>query len=146
MKKLIALVVMIFSISAFAKQTVNFSYFGNENGNRYFYACDYVEGQTEYFLELFGATNIEVYCSGGIQPFGSYFPVSVRATFNSPLITGNGSEEIEVEGDTWNPACGLNVTIVKNLLPKFKGVEVLKKRDSCAFASTNFFYKFKISK
>ncbi len=146
MKKLIALFVMVFSFATFAKENVSFSYFGNEGGRQTYYACDYVEYQTEYYLELFGATGIEVYCTGGIQPWGGMQPVSIRAKFNLPVIAGNSTESVEVTGDTWNPACGVNVTIVKNLLPKFSNVEVVKKNDSCAFATTNYYYKFNIAK
>lgn len=146
MKKLIALFVLVFSFASFAKETVSFTYTGNEGGRQSYYACDYVEYQTEYFLELFGATNIDISCFGGIQPWGSMQPVSIRASFDLPVIAGNSVEEVKVQGDTWNPNCGVNVKIVKTLLPKFSNVEVVKKSDSCAFATTNYSYQFNIAK
>lgn len=146
MKKFIALFVMVFSFASFAKETVSFTYFGNEGGRQSYYACDYVEGQTEYYLELFGATDIEVYCHGGIQPWGSVQPVSINAKFNLPVIAGNSVESVKVQGDTWNPACGVNVRIVQSLLKKFTNVEVVKKSDSCAFHNSNYSYQFNIAR
>jgi hypothetical protein len=147
MKKLIAVITLVLSFSAFAeKKTVSFTYSGIESYGRSYYACDYVEYQTEKMLELFGATQIDVSCSGGIQ-FGSMWPVSIRATFEAPTLVGNEVAEVKkIEGDFSRPACGLNTTIVKRLLPSFSNVKVVKKSDSCAFASSNYSYTFEIIK
>lgn len=73
------------------------------------------------------------------------WPVSVTASFNSPVLSGREIAEVaKVKGDNRNPACGLNVTIVKSLLPSFSNVTVVKKSDSCAFASSNYSYEFAI--
>lgn len=147
MKKFIAIISMLLSFGAIAgEKTVSFSYSGIESYGRSYYACDYVEYQTEKMLELFGATQIDVRCTGGIQ-HGSMWPVSVRATFDVPAIMGNEVAKVEkVQGDFSRPACGLNTTIVKRLLPSFTNVKVLKKSDSCAFASSNYSYTFEIAK
>src|SRR5665648_169560 len=114
MKKLFAVLALVVSFSALAgQQKVSFTYSGFEGSNRYFYACDYAEGQTESFLKLFGATEIRVSCFGGIQ-FGQMSPVTVRATFEAPDMVGNEMATIStVKGDRSNPACGLNTTIVR---------------------------------
>jgi hypothetical protein len=146
MKKLIALIAMIFSLTAFAKETVSFTYFGNEGFNRSFYACSYVEGQANSYLELFGATNIEVYCSGGIQPWGSMQPVSLNASFDLPAVTGQHVDAVQVDGDSSSPACGLNVRLIKELLKKFSNVAVVQKDDACAFAGSNYHYQLNITR
>lgn len=145
MKKLLVLVATLFSFSVFARESVSFTYFGNEGWGQSYYACDYVEARTEKVLEMFGATEIEVRCSGGIE-FGRYWgPVNVRTSFELPVLTGTEvAEEVTFKGDSWNPACGLNVTIVKKLLPKFSNVSVVKKSDSCAFSRSNYSYVFSI--
>jgi hypothetical protein len=146
MKHLFALIALVLSVSAFAKEKISFGYSGMEGWGRTFYACDYVEAQTENILELFGATEISVRCTGGIQ-YGQMWPVQVTAYFEAPVLVGNEMNTItKIQGDFSNPACGLNTTIVKNLLPSFKNVEVLKKSDSCAFASSNYSYTFAITK
>lgn len=145
MKSMIVLASLLFTAGAFAA-SVNFTYFGNENGRESFYACDYAEGQTEMVLELLGATDIDVRCSGGIQSGGwSMQPVSVRAKYELPEVTGTGVETVILKGDTWNPACGLNVRIIKEVLKTFTNVEVVKKSDSCAFATTNYYYKLNVA-
>ena len=74
MKKLFFVFLFVFSLTAVARENVSFFYSGFESGNRVFYSCDYVESRTEMFLELFGAQETEVYCSGGIRPFGPPLP------------------------------------------------------------------------
>src|SRR5690606_31684455 len=76
MKKILGLLVLVSSLSAFAaKEKVSINYSGFEGWGRTYYACDYVEYQAESFLKLFGATEIDVRCTGGIQPYGSAWPI-----------------------------------------------------------------------
>lgn len=144
MKKLTVLFALLMSVSSFAA-TVSFTYFGNEGGRQSYYACDYVESQAVSYLELLGATNVDVSCFGGINPW-SVQPVSLKATFDLPEVTGSSVETVEIKGDTWNPACGINVRMIKEFLKVFTNVEVLKKSDSCAFANTNYYYKLNIAR
>ena len=147
MKKIIALVTIALSLSSFAAEKVSFFYNGNEGWGQTFYSCDYAESQTEAYLELFGATEINVTCFGGISAGTMISPVSVTAKFELPVLNGTEVAAIsEVKGDTWNPACGINVFIIKRLLPKFSNVKVISKSDSCAFQSSNYSYKFSITK
>ncbi len=147
MKKIIALVTLALSLSSLAAEKVSFSYAGNEGWGQTFYSCDYAESQTEAYLELFGATEIDVNCFGGISAGTIISPVSVTAKFELPVLNGTEvAQVVDVKGDTWNPACGINVYIVKRLLPKFSNVKVLSKSDACAFQSSNYSYKFSITK
>lgn len=146
MKTFMASLAIIFSFSAASAEKFSFTYFGNEGWGQTYYACDYVEAQTEKVLEMFGATEISVNCFGGID-FGRVSPVSISATFEAPVLMGNEAPAmVKYQGDSFNPACGVNVAIVKAALPKFSNVKVLKKSDSCAFASSNFSYEFEIKK
>lgn len=148
MKKFLAILALVSSVSAFAaKEKISIHYSGFEGWGRTYYACDYVEHQTESFLKLFGATQIDVRCTGGIQPYGSAWPVSLTATFETPTLVGNEVETVEkVDGDSRSPACGLNTTIVKKLLPLFPNVKVLKKNAGCGFSTSNYSYTFSILK
>ena len=145
MKKLFALVALALSVSAFAADhKVSFSYSGIESWGRSYYSCDYVEAQTEKVLELFGAQNIEVRCSGGIE-WNQAWPVSVTAKWDAPALSGRDvAETVKLRGDSWNPSCGINVKIVKTLAPLFSNVTIVKKSDSCAFQSSNYSYEFAI--
>jgi hypothetical protein len=145
MKKTAILFSLLVSVSAFATN-ISFTYFGNEGGRQSYYACSYAEGQTESYLELLGATNIDVRCTGGINGGWSVQPVSIRASYDLPVVVGNSVEAVSIKGDSFNPACGLNVRIINELLKTFTNVEVVKKSDSCAFQSSNYFYKLNIAK
>lgn len=145
MKKLFAAVVCALSLSAFAgSEKVSFGYSGIEGWGQSYYSCDYAEAQTEKHLATLGATQVDVRCTGGIE-FGRMWPVSVTATFDLPVLSGrNEAEAVTIKGERRNPACGLNVAIIKAILPKFSNVTVLAKNDSCAFASSTYSYDLSI--
>ena len=144
MKTAALLFALIVSGSVFAKN-ISFTYFGNQGGNQSYYACSYVEDQTQSYLELLGATNIDVRCSGGISGGWSMQPVSIRASYDMAEVTGTSVELVEIKGDSSNPACGLNVKIIKEILKTLTNVEVLKKDDSCAFVTSNYYFKLNIA-
>lgn len=148
MKKLIALFAVVLSTAAFARETVSFSYSGFENWGTSYFHCDYVEARTEKVLAMFGATEVSVRCNGGIEVgSGWWSPVSVKASFEAPVLAGNEAPQtVSYRGEMRDSSCGLNVAIVNALLPKFSNVKVMKKSDSCAFASSNFSYVFSIMK
>lgn len=148
MKQLMLIASLLFGASAFASEqvTVNFSYFGNQGMNRSFYACSYVEDMAESHLKAMGATYVDARCSGGIQPWGSMQPISLRVTFQKPVVVGNTTETVRIEGDTWNPACDLNARMIKEFLKKFDNIKVLKKSDSCAFHNSNYFFELEVTK
>jgi len=93
-----------------------------------------------------GATNVDVRCTGGINGGWSVQPVSIRASYDLPVVVGNSVEEVSIKGDSFNPACGINVRIMSELLKTFNNIEVLKKSDSCAFHNSNYFYNLNIAK
>lgn len=147
MKTVIALAIALTSFATLARETVSFSHSGLEGWGVSYYSCDYAEARTEKVLELFGATQIDVTCTGGLD-FGRFpMPVSITASFEAPVLVGTEvAQTVKYRGDAWNSSCGLNVAIVKNLLPKFSNVTVVKKNDSCAFSSSNYSYEFSIVK
>lgn len=145
MKKLALLSALLVSVSASAA-TISFTYFGREAGYESYYACSYVEDQAEQYLELLGATNIDARCSGGIQSGWYNQPVSLRATFDLPEVTGAGVDSVEIKGDAFSPACGLNVRLIKEILKTMTNVQVVKKDDACAFASSNYYFKLNIAR
>ena len=56
-------------------------------GGRVYYDCDHVENKTRSMLKTLGAQDIEVRCSGGIDPFGQRsisWESSVKTTFKAP--------------------------------------------------------------
>jgi hypothetical protein len=144
MKTAALLFALIVSGSVFAKN-ISFTYFGNQGGNQSYYACSYVEDQTQSYLELLGATNIDVRCSGGISGGWSMQPVSIRASYDMAEVTGTSVELVEIKGDYSNSACGLNVKIIKEILKTLTNVEVLKKDDSCAFVTSNYYFKLNLA-
>lgn len=145
MKVLTLVAALLISASSFAAN-FSFTYFGNEGGRQSYYACDYVQYQTEDYLQLLGATNIDVSCSGGIQSNWNVQPVSIRAKFDLPVVTGSVVDTVELQGDAFNPACGINVQIISEILKKMTNVSVVKKKDSCAFATTNYYYKLNVAR
>jgi hypothetical protein len=147
MKSLVFLLALTTTASVFAQtHKVSFTHFGNRGGNQSYYACSFVESQAYKYLELLGATDVRVRCSGGIQSGGWHpQPVSVTATFQLPALTGV-EESLEIRGDHWNPACGLNTQMLREFIKVMPHVEVVRKSDSCAFHNSNFFYQLNITR
>jgi hypothetical protein len=146
MKNILALILCSLSFAAIARETVYFTHFGNGGRTQSYYACDYAKSQTEKFISVLGATNIDVSCFGGIQAWGLAQPVSIHAQFDLPTVVTNTVESVEVEGDTWSPGCGLNVQIVNTIVKMFSNVQVVKKSDACAFTSSNYYYLLNITR
>ncbi len=88
--KFLVMAIFALSTSVFAAgyQTVSAKYtiFSNVgSGGSIYYNCDSVENKVEDLLELMGAKNIRVRCTGGLDTFGGRFstPPRVRATFDA---------------------------------------------------------------
>ena len=142
MKKILLVCAFLATFAASAAE-LSFTYFGNDLGRQVYYSCDYVEDQATYYLNLLGANHIDVMCTGGIQNW-SWMPIHLKAKFELPLITGHGVETLELQGDTWNPNCGLNTTIINAAVKTMTHIQVIKKSDSCPFVDSNFFYKLQV--
>lgn len=147
MKKFLVLILALSSVSAFAYDVrISFTHFGSSVGSQSYYSCSYAEAQAEKWLDLFGATDVEVTCFGGIEDW-RMSPVSIDARFNLPVLSGTEvAEVVKVRGDAFNTACGLNVDMVKTFVKYFPNVKILKRNDSCAFSSSNYSYEFSIVK
>jgi hypothetical protein len=143
MKSLFSFFLMFFSVSAMATN-FSFTYFGNEAGTQSYYACSYVEDQAQSYLELLGATHIDVRCSGGITSGWNAGPVTLNASFDLPVVTNNDFETLEISGDFSSPACGLNVRIIKEILKSMAYIQVIKREDACAFSTSNYYYKLRV--
>lgn len=145
MKKLLALIASVFTLTAFAhNETVSFTHNGIETWGRVYYACSYVESQTKSHLEALGATNIDVDCRGGIE-WDRMWPVSVTATFDAPALQGNEVAVVKtIKSRPGNESCSINVLIMKTILPKFGNVSVLEKRDRCSGPNTRWSYKLNV--
>ncbi len=147
MKKLLSALLVTLSIPSFAAH-FSFTYFGNEGGfgNQNYYACSYVEDQAHMYLEMLGATQVEVRCSGGIGPGWYTGPVNLDATYDLPVVTGAHVDILEISGDAFNPSCGLNVRILSEILKTTPYVQVLKKDDHCPFADSNYYYTLNVTR
>lgn len=145
MKKLLAVFAVALSFSAVAAdQKVSFSYSGIESWGRSYYSCDYAEAQAEKHLEVLGATNVDVRCTGGIE-FGQMWPINLTATFDLPVLSGREiAEVVTIKGRRPNPACGLNTKMIKAFLPKFSNVTVVSKRDACFSPDSVYSYELSI--
>lgn len=148
MKKLLVLAAMALSLNSFAADVnVSFTHWGNNSGNQSYYACSYVEDQAHMYLDLFGATDVQVNCTGGIQNSWYMQPVSVRASFNLPILSGTELvENVTIKGDAFRPACALNVQMIREFLKVMPHISVIKKSDSCAFFSSNYFFELAIQR
>ena len=61
-------------------------------GSRIYYNCDSVENQVASMMERFGATNVSVRCTGGLDPWGGFATEAfVRLTMDVLVSDANGA-------------------------------------------------------
>lgn len=145
MKKLTAVIAMVLSLGAFAvEQEVNFTYFGNEEiGTRSYHNCDSVESSAKSILKKLGATDISVRCTGGLDVWSRMaLPVNLRASFNTPVVTGESYEIVKLRGDN----CGLETRMIKSFLKVFTNIEVLKERSNCGMSRATYSFELKVGR
>lgn len=63
-------------------------------GNRVYYVCDVVESAAKTLLETLGAKDVEVRCSGGLDPYSGYArDAHVKATYTVKAMSEDGESE-----------------------------------------------------
>lgn len=136
MKNLILLSLFITNLAL--ATDFNFTYFGNEGSTTVYLSCDYAKASTEKVLEDYLALqNVSVSCTGGINPFGYYSPVFIRASFDFP------SSEVGTEFDNTsaNGNCYFDTRLIMNITKEFKNnFKVVNARSYCFTSSSNYYY------
>jgi hypothetical protein len=139
--KILILMLALVSSSVFAvgyksvKSSFTVSEFSG-NGNRTYYSCDSVEYETEAILKVFGAKNISVRCSGGINPTGG-FHTSARVRTNYDVLSYEveGNMTVAIENDRFDGNnCHLADSIVRGVEKKF---EISNLRSRSCFRSSD---------
>lgn len=122
---------LLVSLSAFAGEVVktSFSIFPNSGPNRAFYACDFVEYETEKVIEALGGEVLDMSCFGGLPPGGIGYPTpnNISVEFDRAAPTSNETEEIILK-DSKN--CHLVTNIVRGLERSFP-IENVKGLGGC---------------
>lgn len=135
MKSLILAFIMLISSASMALESGYGKYVDQEMkfqflSNNSYYSCSYAEKQTEKYLIMLGAKDIEIRCTGGIQsgsPSWAWAPISVRASFQA-LVTVDNSEKdavpVEENSVTFKGrgSCDFNSKLIKNALSHFEAI------------------------
>jgi hypothetical protein len=139
---------VLLSFGAFAseKKTFRHTFFGNANGNYTMVACSYAEPVVMDWAKKFGATEIEITCSGGIQPPGMITPISLTVKYIPTDLSGQTSQEtIELESDGWNSNCNYDSSLMRAMLREFTNVKALRKSDACFTARDRYSFKLEVT-
>ncbi len=108
---------------------------------RSYYACNYAEGQTQRYLDLLGAQDVQTKCRGGIE-FGKYWgPLRLDASFSLLDANDNGTEMVAVQRVVirGSESCEFNVKLMDTLLKQIPHV-LVEKRASCFNSQGSFKY------
>lgn len=150
--RLVSILMLVFSLSAFAteyeKKTFSHVDFGNDGFSRNYYACSFAEAALNDHLVKLGAINIRTSCSGGIEPWGTVFPVSLRATFEAPKAGQDFSrtERVRIASTTrGNSSCFFHTKLLRKLLPVFPNVAVSAQRSTCSDNESRWNYDLQVS-
>jgi hypothetical protein len=149
--KTLALLALFASFSASAAETkdavFNFTFFGTTSGGYSMVACDYASSLAEKWMEALGAKNVSVACMGGIGPNGT-FPLSLRATYLAPVVTGSTHvTRFTIASGTFpgDTACDFDTRLMGALLADFPNVHVNTHRDVCMTYDTPYSYDLTVT-
>ena len=137
--RLIAVAALLLAFNAFAVEFTTTTFRHTDAGidgfSRNYYSCDFAEATLENHLEVLGASNISVSCSGGIEQNWGMFPVNLTARFDIPSATSENhtrSTNSRLAGTRLgNSSCNFNTKLLNKLLPLFANVKVNAKRATC---------------
>ena len=105
-------------------------------------SCDYAQAQA--LLDMFGAKDADIYCSGGISASGYSFPLSMTIEYTAPAV-GTTTVTKNLKSDSFNPVCDFNVDLIDRMVKKFSNVKVLKSNSGCMSPDSPFSYQFEIT-
>ena len=154
MRSLILLSLLVCShafAGEFVAKKLEFSFIGDDMGNRIYYRCESVKKLVENHLLALGASSPQVKCYGGLEDYARspyWAPLSISARFDAPVPTENSAREVVVLDSKRliHEDCFLNLTFLKNTIPLFPGVKVLKKSNSCLHNNSRWSYTVEVIK
>jgi hypothetical protein len=117
----------------------NITSFG-DFGSRVYYNCDSVEAEVKSMMELFGAQNISVRCSGGISPWGG-FATDAFVTLKMDVMTLDDEGTMRAEYEAVELRARRNCHLLKEVTKataKLFVMKDLKYSRSCS-PSSDFF-------
>jgi hypothetical protein len=135
-----------FGAQASSDQSVfHFSFSGYGSGRYTMVSCDYAEYLARDWMDTFGATNLDVSCSGGITPTGVW-PISLRVRYTAPVLSETPVTEEKVirSGPFGQSNCSFDTSLMRDLLHAFSNVTVTRKRDACFAPDSSYEYKINV--
>ena len=126
-----------------AKSDFDFTFFGNSAGRYTMVSCDYAEDLVRAWMDDFGATDLDVRCIGGIEPYGRPTPLSLHVTYTAPSSTAPTREErISIESGAFpgQSNCDFDTTLMRSLLNRFPNVRIRQQYDACFDPQSSYRY------
>lgn len=147
MRKLLALALLSFPIlsaQSAEKSVFNWTFSGRVGGVETMVSCSYVEPLIEEWLGKFGATFVEVDCTGGMSG-GEDLPLRLRVEYVDPdLSHGARTVKEEVSSDGSFANCEFDTNLMSGLLPEFPNVKTLSSMTKCSSPESPYSYSFEV--
>lgn len=90
-------------------------------GSRVYYNCDSVENQVESLMERFGATNVSVRCTGGLNPWGG-FATEAFVTLSMDVMVSDANGAMRGEYQTVKVNSFDNCHLLKEVVDNTHGL------------------------
>jgi hypothetical protein len=131
---LFALALIGFATLANASEQKSFNF--NYNNFNVYYACDYARDQAANTLEVLGAENVSVNCTGGIEN-NTMLPISMNGTFN---LVEKGARTVVLKG---RDSCDFNVKLINTLLSTIDH-ETVMEHINCMDAQGSYHFEINL--
>jgi len=157
MKKfLTALLISLSSVSAFAatdalgKPVFDFTFFGNTAGRFTMVSCDYATDLARDWMTKFGARDLDLQCTGGIQPYGTITPLNLRVAYTPTNVTAPNpthQETITIEsgGFPGESNCDFDTMLMRAMLRDFANVRMNHQSDACFDPQSRYRYDLTVT-
>lgn len=134
--------------SAFAAAPFEFTFFGNTSGRYTMVSCDYAESLVQDWMEKFGAKNVDVQCTGGIQPYGM-FPIDLTVDYIAPDLNSGTiqAKKFTIESGPFpgESDCDFDTSLMRALLRDFPNVNATRQSDACFMADSRYTYDLTVT-
>jgi hypothetical protein len=135
------------------KPIFEYTFYKQAAGRSTLISCNYAETKARAWMEEFGAKDLDIACTGGIQPLPQLItpiPLSLRIAYSPSVIpTRTRQQALVIDSGAYpnESSCDFDSSLLQALLGEFKGVVAVKQAlASCERTPARYHYELTLTK